>query len=183
MTATTVVDSKTIDAPQFCYRHPDRETYVRCGRCDRPICTRCAMLGPVGLRCKTCGTPARDPLTHLTPFQLTFGLAVAVGAGTLGGLIGLRIGIFSIIAGFFIGGLVADALLRVTGYKRGPLMYALLGTGVLGGVLIATAIMFGPAIIDMADAGIPIEVYLNALAPNWLLYAIAALVGGVARLR
>ncbi|MGW3865208.1 rhomboid family intramembrane serine protease, partial [Streptomyces sp. NPDC005047] len=24
-----------------CYRHPDRETGIRCTRCERPICTDC----------------------------------------------------------------------------------------------------------------------------------------------
>ena len=33
------------DGALHCYRHPDRETWVRCGRCDRPICTKCAMQG------------------------------------------------------------------------------------------------------------------------------------------
>jgi hypothetical protein len=39
---------------------PDRQTYVGCGRCDQPICTKCAMQGPVGFRCKQCGTLAND---------------------------------------------------------------------------------------------------------------------------
>ncbi|NUS28420.1 MAG: rhomboid family intramembrane serine protease, partial [Streptomyces sp.] len=24
-----------------CYRHPDRETGIRCTRCERPICPEC----------------------------------------------------------------------------------------------------------------------------------------------
>ena len=34
-----------------CYRHPDRETYVSCSECGRPICTECMTPAPVGLRC------------------------------------------------------------------------------------------------------------------------------------
>jgi len=34
-----------------CYRHPDRETYVSCSDCDRPICPDCMSYGPVGIRC------------------------------------------------------------------------------------------------------------------------------------
>ena len=34
-----------------CYRHPNRETYVSCTVCDRPICTECMTPAPVGQRC------------------------------------------------------------------------------------------------------------------------------------
>jgi len=78
--------------PLFCYRHPDRETWVRCGRCDQPICMGCAMQGPVGMRCKTCGKPKRDPLTMMTPRQLALGSLVAIGAGTVGGFVGIQMG-------------------------------------------------------------------------------------------
>lgn len=37
-----------------CYRHPDRETYVRCVRCDRPICPDCMVEAPVGFQCVEC---------------------------------------------------------------------------------------------------------------------------------
>ena len=34
-----------------CYRHPDRETYVSCSECGRPICHECMTPAPVGQRC------------------------------------------------------------------------------------------------------------------------------------
>jgi membrane associated rhomboid family serine protease len=37
--------------PSFCYRHPDRQTGLRCSRCDRPICGECANPAPVGQLC------------------------------------------------------------------------------------------------------------------------------------
>lgn len=37
-----------------CYRHPDRETGVRCTRCERPICTDCMVDASVGFQCPEC---------------------------------------------------------------------------------------------------------------------------------
>jgi membrane associated rhomboid family serine protease len=47
-----------------CYRHPDRETYVSCSECGRPICPDCMTYGPVGIRCPdhaTAGGKAAAP--------------------------------------------------------------------------------------------------------------------------
>ncbi|MDF3300965.1 rhomboid family intramembrane serine protease [Streptomyces tropicalis] len=37
-----------------CYRHPDRETGIRCTRCDRPICPECMVDASVGFQCTDC---------------------------------------------------------------------------------------------------------------------------------
>lgn len=38
----------------ICYRHPGRETYVRCVRCNRPICPDCMHEAAVGFQCPEC---------------------------------------------------------------------------------------------------------------------------------
>jgi membrane associated rhomboid family serine protease len=40
-----------MSAPMRCYRHPNRETFVSCSECGRPICTECMTAAPVGQRC------------------------------------------------------------------------------------------------------------------------------------
>src|SRR5690625_2085938 len=40
--------------PPVCPRHPDRVSYVRCQRCERPVCPECQRQAPVGVQCVDC---------------------------------------------------------------------------------------------------------------------------------
>jgi len=42
----------------YCYKHKHETTRVSCGRCGRPLCTKCMVVGSVGVRCKQC---AKNP--------------------------------------------------------------------------------------------------------------------------
>jgi hypothetical protein len=178
--------------PLHCYRHPDRETWVRCGRCDQPICTGCAMQGPVGLRCKTCGTPSRDALASLRPRQVALGLAIAGGIGAAVGYFAAQFGVFMIIVGFFAGTIVAEALDRTIGIKRGPRIVAIAVAGiVVGGLLGGAWSLLGMwrelqlfAEVEGAGAGeYPFDAFLFDYLPSVLIALVAAVVGAVARLR
>jgi membrane associated rhomboid family serine protease len=41
-------------AVPVCPRHPDRESYVRCQRCERPTCPECQRPAAVGIQCVDC---------------------------------------------------------------------------------------------------------------------------------
>lgn len=54
------MDDQAAGSPQgaqrvpVCYRHPDRETGIRCTRCERPICPECMVSASVGFQCPEC---------------------------------------------------------------------------------------------------------------------------------
>lgn len=166
-----------------CYRHPDRETWVRCGRCDQPICTRCAMQGPVGFRCRQCGTPAYDPLTSLRPTQLAIGFGISALGGLVVGLVGGRIGFFGLLLAWFAGGLIADSVIRFVGFKRGPRMMV----GLFGGILVGAALAFVGEAAGYASGvggdGTFIAAYVYSQGPWAALSAGIACFGAWSRFR
>src|SRR5262245_41026701 len=76
---------------QTCYRHPDRETGVRCSNCERPICPDCMTSTPVGMRCPECArqrTRARTMRSTTEDPVITYvliGICVAAFIGELAG--------------------------------------------------------------------------------------------------
>ena len=71
----------------ICYRHPDRQTYVRCARCQRYICPDCMRSAAVGHQCVECvhrGAKAVRPVrtqfggrAGTTKPMVTYGLIAA----------------------------------------------------------------------------------------------------------
>ncbi|TDE55676.1 rhomboid family intramembrane serine protease [Nonomuraea mesophila] len=56
-----------------CYRHPDKETWVRCQRCERPICPDCMRDAAVGFQCPECVAEGNKGLRQA---RSTFGGAI-----------------------------------------------------------------------------------------------------------
>ena len=73
------VQGTTLEIAPTCYRHRDRETWVSCGRCGRPLCPDCVRHGPVGVRCDDCLRPARSDELGGEPQRVGVAMGVAVG--------------------------------------------------------------------------------------------------------
>jgi len=79
-----------------CYRHPSRETYIRCTRCERPICPDCMNEAAVGHQCPECVAEGRR---SQRPARTAFGGSRAGQAGlATRALIGINVIVFVISA-------------------------------------------------------------------------------------
>ncbi|MGR2752369.1 rhomboid family intramembrane serine protease [Agromyces arachidis] len=61
----------------FCYRHPDRQSFVLCQRCGRTICGECQTPAPVGVICPECMREQRASAPRTKPAVLTRARAAA----------------------------------------------------------------------------------------------------------
>jgi membrane associated rhomboid family serine protease len=50
----------------YCYRHPDRQSFVLCQRCGRTICPQCQTQAAVGVHCPECVKEARGSQPRAT---------------------------------------------------------------------------------------------------------------------
>jgi membrane associated rhomboid family serine protease len=83
-------------AAPVCYRHTGREAYIRCQRCDRPICPDCMRTAAVGFQCPNCVKEgAKSTRSHQGRFG---GRPSGNPAATSMALIGVNAVVFLLVA-------------------------------------------------------------------------------------
>ena len=124
---------------QPCVNHPNEITFVRCGRCDSPICVSCMVDTPVGKKCRAC-SKTRTHVTESTPKQVVPALLVATVVAVPTAWVVHQIPIM-FLSGVIYGAVIAEVVLRVGQRRRSLAMQvsagvaALIGSLVGGGVL------------------------------------------------
>jgi hypothetical protein len=154
---------ETPEEAVYCARHADVETYLRCGKCDTPICRRCLVQTPVGARCRECANISRLPTFNVTPEYFARGMAAALVSGAVTGATwaflfgGARLGfLFAILVGLAIGWAVSEAVSRATNYKRGLGLQVCAILGVALAYLVQETlapgdVFFGRRILDQGE--------------------------------
>ncbi|MRR31033.1 hypothetical protein EG834_12065 [bacterium] len=102
--------TETTANTQYCYNHPTRATLLRCNRCERPICTECAVLTPTGYRCKECvrGQQKVYETARWTDYPVV--ILIAGVLSYFGSLIASNIGFFTIFIAPIAGVIIAEAV-------------------------------------------------------------------------
>ncbi|MDA1362365.1 rhomboid family intramembrane serine protease [Glycomyces luteolus] len=97
-----------------CYRHRNRQTYLRCVRCDKPICADCRIDAPVGFQCPDCVAAGRRTMRQT---RSSFGGGARAGAaGTV-----TKVLIGANVAVFLLAVISAGSLAAATGSMMTPL--------------------------------------------------------------
>ena len=153
-------EQSMIEEVTYCEVHPDRETGLRCNKCNRYMCADCAVPTPIGYRCRQCVREHEDKFFTGTTvdYLIVFAVAAVItGLGYLGlNLIGIgRFLLFIIFLSIPVGGAVGEAALRLTGRRRGRYSGYVAAAGALVGAFAPGLILAGQLI----------------LAPTLLIYA------------
>lgn len=124
-----------------CARHPNVETELSCGRCETPICPRCAVFTDVGARCPACAPARKLPQFEIGPLYLLRGGAAALAAGAgLGAVWGVllpgRMGFLGLLLGALLGYLIAEAVGAATNRKSGTPLQVVAAGGVIAAYLV-----------------------------------------------
>ena len=143
-------ETATGDGPavMHCANHPDVETLLRCNRCNKPICVKCAVQTPVGYRCKECIAEQQKKYfnavtgDNLIAFLVSFGVTVIATP-----IIGFFLGAFSwfgfiiaFLAGSAAGSSLAQIVRAAVKRRRGPHLRWFALAGILLGVVIGSVI-------------------------------------------
>jgi hypothetical protein len=118
-----------------CTNHPDVETSLRCNRCEKPICPKCAVATPTGYRCKECVRAHQKIFETTLWYDLPVALLIAAILSYLGSLIAVRIGFFTLLLAPAAGFVVAEAVRAAVRKRRSNRLYQMTAIGALIGAL------------------------------------------------
>jgi hypothetical protein len=168
----------TQDGVLYCTVHPTVETVLRCNNCGRPMCIRCAVLTPVGYRCKECVSKRQEVFftSGVADYWIAAGVAFLLSA--LMGSVLLSIGslLITLFLSAPVGGLISEVVHRAIGRRRGRYTWLVVALATAAGAVPITLWRLWPAL----QAGVPIPM-LALLGP--LLYAVLAAATAAARFR
>jgi hypothetical protein len=127
----------------YCANHPSVETTLRCNKCEKPICAKCAVLTPTGYRCKECVKEQQKifetALWYDYPVIFIVVAILSYLGSLLGGWVSIRFGFYIIILALFLapaaGGLIAEVARRATGKRRSKRLFLLAALAAIIGCL------------------------------------------------
>jgi hypothetical protein len=143
----------------YCANHPDRETYLRCNRCDKPICSECAVLTPTGYRCKDCVRGQQRVFETAQSFDYVLAGGISLAISFLGSYVAPVMQFFTIFIAPIVGMIASEIVRRVVRRRRSRLLFQVAaGAAVLGGLPLFAMRLLG--LLASLAAGTPLGVNL-----------------------
>jgi hypothetical protein len=163
-----------------CSYHPSVMTRLRCSRCGKPICPRCGVRTPVGLRCPDCagvrGLPTYRTTSDALAKAVGAGLGVAIVVGVIWGYWPQWNFYLALLLGFG----VAEAMSWAAKGKRGADLQvagiAIVALGlILSRVILAQRLGISWEAVNEFQPFVEDQLYLRIL-PDGLFAALACLI-------
>jgi hypothetical protein len=147
----------------YCANHPTRETALRCNRCEKLICTECAVLTPTGYRCRECVRSQQKVFDTAVWSDYLLGFVIAFFLSLVGSLIFAGIGMFlglwgiflAIAGGPFAGVAIGESVRFIIKRRRARSLFMTIFVAVILGAL--------PAVIYFLSNFLTFGVYIYPL--------------------
>lgn len=167
-----------------CVNHPNVGTYLRCNKCGQPICAKCAVLTPVGYRCRDCiNTQQRVFYADFRPIYYLVAAAVALPLALVAGWLIPSLTWYAIILGPLAGGGIAEVVRRAIGRRRGQYTWLVVcGCIIVGWLFISLMPLFLLIGSPVDPTGYYVTSWLTGLLWD-VVYLVAAVGAAYARLR
>ena len=118
-----------------CYFHPKVETQLRCNRCDKPICIKCATHTPTGYRCPECIRSQQKTFVTTKWFDQVIAAGISGAIAALGSLFTF-LGFYSLFVAFAVGSAAVWLVKKAISNRRSPtLKYVMSGAALIGGLV------------------------------------------------
>jgi hypothetical protein len=121
----------------YCANHPSVSTMLRCNRCGKPICVRCAVRTPVGYRCRQCVGQQQAVYYTGGAADYVIGGLIALVLGGLAAFLMLTLGawFFALILGPAIGIGIAEVVRLAVRRRRSKYLWLAAGAGIVVGAM------------------------------------------------
>jgi hypothetical protein len=129
----------------YCANHPDIETGLRCKRCDKPICSKCAVGTPTGYLCKECVRLQQKVFDTAKGYDYPIVFILAGILSGIGSVIAARLGFFVILIAPVVGVIIAEVIRAVLSKRRSKRLFSVVAIStVLGGLpMLGLSILLG----------------------------------------
>jgi B-box zinc finger len=128
--------------PIYCANHPGVETSLRCNKCGKPICAKCAIRTPTGYRCKECVRGQLKLFDTAVWYDYLLGFITAAILGFLASLAATLVSGLSFIGWILIvvgapsaGMVIAEGVRLVTRKHRSRALFLTIAAAVVAGAL------------------------------------------------
>lgn len=119
----------------YCENHPNTETSLRCNRCNKPICPKCAVSTPTGYRCKECVRGQQKIFETAMWYDYLSAFFIPGMLSFIGSWIVTRIGFFTIFLAPVAGVIIAEAVRLLINKRRSKRLFQVAATAAVLGSL------------------------------------------------
>jgi len=143
-----------VDTTLYCYNHPDKPTALRCNRCEKPICARCARPTPTGYRCPDCLRNQQKVFDTSQWYDYFLASITAIFLSFIGSRIVPSLGFFTLFITPIAGVIIAEVVRAIIRRRRSKRLFQITAIATAVGSLPLLIISTLPAVLYLSEGGV-----------------------------